>query len=71
MNQPNLTGKLNIIEKDKRVITQVRGRIQHSQALWSQTFVIFKEPCTNLDVFTLQGKLIQSFKMDEILRRSF
>jgi len=49
------------------VLYTVRGQIKHSDTIGSQVYLIYKNPATVLEVFSLEGRLIASFDIKDII----
>ena len=54
---------LNIFDSRTRLVSKVSGRIKHMDMVESQIFIVYHEPCINLDVYELKGNLVESFDM--------
>ena len=63
----NYGGTQHILEKQKRVLNQVRGQVKHTDAIESQIYVVYRNPATILDVFALNGRCVASFDIKRLI----
>ena len=57
----------HILEKSKRVLNQVRGQVKNSDAIESQIYLIYRNPATCMDVFSLNGRHVASFDIKKLI----
>ena len=57
----------HILEKEKRALHTVRGKVKHSDTIDSQVYLIYHAPATVVDVFSLEGRQVANFDIKAII----